>query len=404
MPQEPVRVCHLISTFRPIVGGAQRATEGVCRELAGLGVDALVLTRHFPGLPRHETVAGVHIRRAGLPLRGKAGALAFGIHALVLLATRLRAYRIVHVQNIDAPLLAGMLAATVLRRRVVATIHGEAKLVDQRKLRLGRVRLWLMRRYVHRFTALTAPMQEELERDGVPPARIRLIPNGIDLSVYRPASVDERLAARRCLRLDPDAFVCLSLGRLVPGKRVDRLLRAWALLPREGATQTLLVVGDGPERPRLEALAAELGLDDVRFEGATTAVLDYLHAADIFASASEREGLSLALLEAMAAGLAVIVTELPGNGVLVRDGMNGLVAPIDDTPALRDRLLRTIASPDWRRELGARAHRSVRDTFSLRRAAELQRQLYGELAPRTPWPGARPATRRRRDPGRNFGT
>jgi glycosyltransferase involved in cell wall biosynthesis len=380
MPSDRIRVCQIVSTFSPLVGGVQLATERLCRALRDRNVDAVVLTRCYPGLKRAERIAGIPVFRLGARSEGKLGALSFALHALWVLATRLRRYRIVHVQNIDTPLLIGFLARTLLRRRLVATIHGEAKLVFKSRTRLGRARLSLMRRLVDRFGALTEPMQRELEARGVAQERIRLIPNGIDTTRFHPPCDEERAHARARLGLPSDAVVCLSLGRLVPGKRIDLLLRAWALLPR-GTPRVLLIVGDGPERRSLEDLAARLQLQDVRFEGATTDPIPYLHAADLFVSASERECLSLALLEAMAAGVAPIVTDLPGNEVLVRHAVTGLLVPSGDPRALADGIAECLRDPALARRLGQNASAVVREGFSLDRVAQLHRDLYREMLP-----------------------
>jgi len=168
------------------------------------------------------------------------------------------------------------------------------------------------------------------------------------------------------------------VGRLVSLKRVDLLIEAWSTLDAE-SRGTLLVVGDGPERKALKTLNENLGLAGVRFEGSTEDVPTYLHAADVFILPSSEEALSCALLEAMATGLAVLVTDLPGNRAIIRHGENGLVFAQNDRQALANGL-ETLRSPSLRRELGDRAATMIRAEFSLESIADLHLDLYRELS------------------------
>src|SRR5450432_118804 len=125
--RDALRICHVISSFRPTIGGAERATETLCGELTRQGLDIIVLTRRYDrNLPQFEQIQGIPVYRLGYPGRGKWNALSFALHALWMLATRFRSYRIVHAQNIDTPLLVGFLSKVFLRRYLITTIHGEA--------------------------------------------------------------------------------------------------------------------------------------------------------------------------------------------------------------------------------------------------------------------------------------
>lgn len=374
-------ICQVISTFRPTIGGAQIATEHLCHDLDSAGVPSIVLTRCFRGLPRFEVVNGVRVHRLGMRSRGKLGAATFALHAVWLLATRLRHARIVHVQNTDAPLVAGLAARILLRRRLVATVHGESKLAAHARTAPGRLRLRLLSRFVDAHTALTPRVAHELHARGVPTRRIHSIPNAVDAARYRPPTPQERRRARERLDLPTEATIYTCIGRLVSGKRIDLILRAWHRLPPRDRPRRLLIVGDGPDRPRLERLAAELRLGDVRFEGESPDVVDHLRAADIYVSASPSEGLSLALLEAMAAGLAVVAARIPGNEAVLRHGVDGLLVPVHDVAALARALDRLGASDPLARRLRRQARERIRRQHSRQRIAKLYLQLYGTLAP-----------------------
>jgi glycosyltransferase involved in cell wall biosynthesis len=141
-----------------------------------------------------------------------------------------------------------------------------------------------------------------------------------------------------------------------------------------------LIVGGGRREPEVRKLAADLGLGEVvHFLGNRRDIPDLLHALDIFVLPSHSEGVSLALLEAMAAGLPVIVTEVGGLPEVVTDGENGLLIPVGDAEALARALRRLLAEPNWARQLGENARRRVRDHFSLDRLGRQINEIYEEL-------------------------
>ncbi len=378
-----LRVCHVISGFSPAIGGAEKATETLVQSLADQGTDVTVLTRRRPRTKGRTEVGGVPVYRAGVPWRGKLGALTFGLHGFWLLATRLRSYPILHVQNIDAPLLLGMLARILLGRRLVATIHAVECISDKKESSLGRLRLRAFCRWVDRFTAISPALVDELRSVGIEPQRIDPIPNPVDTTSITPATRAERLKNRHALGLDANGgVVFLFVGRLVALKQVDYLLEAMRVIANDSDCR-LLIVGDGPEATRLREQADALGLSaKVIFTGALQDVRPALNAADVFVLPSRQEGLSVALLEAQAAGLACAVSDLPGNRELVLDGESGLVFPVGDVPAMARAMSELERDPSLRTRLGSKARRELESNYAVdavvRRYINFYRTL-GEL-------------------------
>lgn len=237
--------------------------------------------------------------------------------------------------------------------------------------------LWMNR------LALTAPADlvvmaddgtrgdEVLARLGVPPDRVRFWINGV---------VKEDIEAARCRQEAPGDGVLrlLTASRLVEWKRVDRVLRLVAGLPKDLPPWRLHIAGDGPERPALERLAGDLGLQDrVVFEGplAHDRVLDLLVRSEGYLSLYDLSNLSNGVLEAMAAGVPVFTLDVGGTSHVVRHGDSGvLLAPGDldrEGPGL---LARWIRDASWRRALAqgaARVGRSLR-TWEERMHLEVQ--------------------------------
>jgi glycosyltransferase involved in cell wall biosynthesis len=142
----------------------------------------------------------------------------------------------------------------------------------------------------------------------------------------------------------------------------------------------LVVVGDGPEREALEQLSRSLAIDEiVDFIGIVDDVAPYLRDADVFVLPSHAEGLSNALLEAMAVGLPVIVSNVPGNVDVVEHGRTGLVFEVDNASELAASLARVLRDDDLRNLLGAGARGSVEESYSLQAVAGRYIELYDEL-------------------------
>jgi len=175
------------------------------------------------------------------------------------------------------------------------------------------------------------------------------LPGGLDLAVADSVCQRER--------------VVLAVARLVPQKGLDLLIVAFASLQeRERAGWRLELVGDGPERSALVALARRHGISDqVVFAGFQAEPLRYMQQASIFALPSRFEGMPNALLEAMASGLPSVVSDAsPGPLEMVSDGRQGLVVPSEDAKSLSEALERLIADEPLRRQLGEAAQETLR--------------------------------------------
>jgi glycosyltransferase involved in cell wall biosynthesis len=205
------------------------------------------------------------------------------------------------------------------------------------------------------------------------------IPSGVPTERLR-ASAPPRAEARVRLQLDQNAFVVMGLGRLIHIKGFDLAVRA---LPRVSAaisTTRLVLVGDGPERPALERLAASLGVADrVRMPGETTEVASHLVAADAVVVPSRNEGMGRVLVEAMALGRAVVATAVGGIPGVIADAECGRLITPEDPEALADALVELGRDAGLRRKLGE-AGRQRAEAFSTTVAHGKLLSLYAALA------------------------
>ena len=241
----------------------------------------------------------------------------------------------VHTHHIG-PLLYGGLAARLAGiRRLVHTEHDAWHLAEPRRRRLQRAALAVLR---PRLVADAQAVAVALRR-AIPEARPLVIPNGIDTSLFLPG---DRRMARRALRLPDSGRLIGSAGRLEPVKGHALLIEALAALPTD---VTLVLAGDGSQRPILEALAARLGVAErVHFLGHIDSIVTFYRALDVFCLPSVAEGLPLSVLEAQACGVAAVVTDVGG----VRDALApeiSLAVPAGDSKQLAAALATLLERP-----------------------------------------------------------
>jgi glycosyltransferase involved in cell wall biosynthesis len=241
----------------------------------------------------------------------------------------------------------------------------------------------LICRFLGLFTDLSLTVSQGvkdylIEEIGLDPVKVRVVPNGVDLARIDAARPGPEV--RRELGLPDDLPVIGLVGRLDHwGKGHKELFTAMAQL-KERRPGRALIVGGGRRMEEVRALAASLGLADrVHFLGSRPDVPDLLHAMDIFVLPSYREGVSLALLEAMAAGLPVIATAVGGTPEAVTDGVTGLLIPPRDADALAGALTRLLSDPALAKKLGGNASKAVAEKFSLERLGRQVNEIYGEL-------------------------
>jgi glycosyltransferase involved in cell wall biosynthesis len=225
-----------------------------------------------------------------------------------------------------------------------------------------------------------AVRKSQAERLGWASSRFTVVPNGISAV---PIELD-REAARTRLGWSGDDRVALTVASLTPAKAQVVLIEAFAEVARSIPTARLMIAGDGPLRPDLERQIRELSLGDrIALLGVRNDVPILLAAADAFVLSSNREGLSMSLLEAMRAGKPAAVTDVGGNGESVAQGVTGLVVPPANAAALAEALVTLLSDPVKAAQWGAAARRRWEQTYTADHMARSTEQLYrSELARR----------------------
>jgi len=223
-----------------------------------------------------------------------------------------------------------------------------------------------------------------IEIEGVDPAKIVLVPNAI--SAPAPDDDDDGGGDVRAeLGLEPDDPVVGTVCVLRPQKALDVLLRAAQLLRAEFPRLRLVIAGNGPERERLEAMTAEIGLDgSVDFLGQRNDVPALLSAFDVAVSSSDFEGTPLAVMEYMAAAKPIVATRVGGVPELIDHGVNGLLVEPRDPAALAASIAQLLRDRDYGETLGARARERQRKEFDIEAAVRRIERLYEDLYAASP--------------------
>ncbi len=258
--------------------------------------------------------------------------------------------------------------------------------------------LWLDRRLVGRTDAMLANSESVAEfyaTQGMPRSLITVIPNAV---VEPPPPVVTREQFLAACGFPADTKLIGVIGRLAKQKRVDDLLWGMQVLRQADPTTRLVIIGDGPEREALRQHARDVEVDRfVTFLGHRDDASSLLHHLDVFWLGSSFEGMSNSLMEAMAAGIPVIATDIPPNRELIRHGEEGYLANVGDGVAFAQYSVRLLTDPDLRSRMTQAARERMRREFSVERMiarhCEVYERLVGDRTSNRPAPsrGTEPA-------------
>jgi sugar transferase (PEP-CTERM/EpsH1 system associated) len=379
-----LRVLHVISYM-----GRGGAEMGILKLIAGLGEgfdQRICTTRGFDANFVQTHFSAQKMYAAGNPdLK-----LQFPLFRLIRIMREYRPH-IVHTRNwgaIEAVAAAKLAGVPV----VVHSEHGyEVDMFAGLPLRRR-----LFRRAAYAMAdaifAVTRELRDFHARQAwIQPQRMGVMYNGVDTQRFAPSS-ESRLAMRKELGLPEGSFVVGAVGRLVPIKDHETLLKAAALLCKNGVDVRVLLVGSGPERQRLQVLSTNSLEGRVCFVGDSSRVPELLNAMDVFVLPSLNEGMSNTLLEAMACGLPALATNVGGNPEIVENNLNGCLFTPGDTAWLAEKLQLLARDPEVVHQLGTAARNHAIESFSLSRMLDTYRCFYLDLAARRQVAAARTDT------------
>jgi glycosyltransferase involved in cell wall biosynthesis len=387
---KPLRLVLVTRRFWPQVGGAAASLASLAAGLRAAGAQVTIITtRSRPEWPERMEHHGVPVIRLPSIASGRFGPWRHAWKVWRWLSKARQQFDLVCVSGLKheafASLIAGDGRFPVVLRPEGAGMSGDVHW--QLDAFLGE----RIKRHCLRASALMAPnpaVHRELIAAGYPRDRCHYFPCGVPLPP--PNTPAARQAARKvlgrthpALALSADDPLALFAGRLHSSKGLDTLISGWETVAARRPTARLWIAGEGPEHDRLAALVQWRGLAaSVVLTGAFDRIEDLLAAANLFVAPAVEEGTSLAVLEAMAAGLAVVATNIPGHCAFIDDQTHGRLVPPDDQGALAEAVLQLLDRPDVSQTYGAAARQRVGREFTLDRMVREHLTLFAALVAR----------------------
>lgn len=366
-------LAYVVNSLQP--GGTEKLVIEMSRAFAG-EFCVRVFCLDEPGLWADD------LRRSGIPVVCLWRQSGLDLSICRKLARELRrcGAQIVHAHQCTPWFYTALSRLLNPHPRLLLEEHGRLFPEVDRPLRRLVNRL-LIRRLTHRFVAVSKDVRRRLQQyEGLRGMRIEVIYNGV--TAETPLNPGQRSALRADLGFDADAFVIGTVGRFDSIKNLPMLVRSLAAARTHAGRIRALLVGDGPELPAIRALIEDLGLtQSVRLTGFRSDARTLLQCMDLFVLSSLSEGTSMALLEAMAAGVPAAVTAVGGNAEVVRSGETGWLVPSGDVAALSAVIVEAAKSFELCSRLGAAARGRVEDVFAIEKMIASYRELYGSLLP-----------------------
>ena len=377
---ETPAILFVIRYFHPFIGGLEKKTLNLASALTERNERIEIITsRFYSAWPARDLVKNVPVYRLPSPRIKILGALVFLASLCWYLYKQRARIKIIHTFQIGYSSAAAILMGKLLSKPTILSLSGggiDGDIMRHKRSPWGQVFLFFCR-FTSRIVILNSTMYQELESISYAGTAIVKIPNGVDLTQYREA--DNRQFWKTKIGAGTEKVI-LYTGRLAPEKGVTFLLSAFALL-RISQPVKLYILGTGPQLPALKKFLEQQQLQNiVSILPPMDDILPFLHAADIFVMPSRSEGLSNAVLEAMACGLPVIATRVEGNIDLVEDGINGLLITSGDESQLVHALTLLLTSPEKAAALGHKARQTVCSNYDLQGIVGKYSALYKSLS------------------------
>lgn len=382
MQREPARVLQVVATL--IVGGAELLVQTIAAALDRRCFQVYVVALS----DRQGSPLKAEFERLGVPVRVLGARKMYDPRLALSLARLIRDWRIelvhTHLMNPD---IVGRAVGRALGLPVISTMHNIPESYEADAF----YRYWLQRATQRTLATRLIAVSEHIRagyiaRWRIAPEKIVTITNAVPLAPFLAVAPG---APARPAGAGP---LITNVGRLTAQKGQRQLLDAARLVLQRRPDARFQIVGAGELEPELRRHAAALGIAErVAFAGVRYDIPAVLGESDIFVLSSLWEGLPISAIEAMAAARPVVLTNVGGVRDMVRHGVDGLLVPPADPPALAGALLALLGDPDRRARLGAAARARAEREFGLEPFIQRHEQLYRELLPRLSAPGGSPS-------------
>ena len=355
-------VLMVIPSFFPVVGGAERQLMGLATSLSKKEIEVEIVTRKLSNLKSKERIDNYKVHRLSTMIPK----LSFLVSLFFFILNNRHKYHLIHVHTLNSPAIVATIAGKILKIPVILKVTRSGKGTQLSRYRnsvFGRLAFSVLSG--NSFIAITDEVNKELQSFGIDNEKIKHIPNG----VYIPQKVTT----------NNQSLKVTYIGRLIKRKRVDMLLEAIANI-KDHRDFHLTIAGGGTEELNLRSLAKELNIkDSCSFEGELPHkdVSELLDQSDIFVLPSDSEGMSNALLEAMASNNAVIVSDITANRQLINDKQNGLL--FSNLKDLEKALSLILSDNRIRINLATQARITIEEGYSFEAITNIYINLYEDM-------------------------
>ncbi len=374
--EKSCRILFVIRYFHPFIGGMENKALNIAACLKKRGVDVHVVTSRFErDWKKDEFLKGVSVSRLPSPRIKIVGALIFLFNLCIYLFKNRKSFDTVHAFQIGYSSAVAIFISKLIKKPAVLSLAASGNGGDiKRHLKTpwGIVFI-LLCRLASKMVILNREMEKELRIIQYNVKNIVHIPNGVDTKIFYP---DKRHKGQ-----EKKFQHIIFTGRLTQQKGLETLIYAFTDINKKFDIK-LSILGMGLQYKKLNKMVNKLGLSgSIAFLGLKKNVLEYLHKTDIFVLPSHYEGMSNSLLEAMACGLPVIASDIPGNNDIIRDRYNGILFEDENKDALADAFTYLLHHPEKAKDIGLKARQSVIEYYSIEKIAEKHACLYQQFFP-----------------------
>jgi len=370
----------LLLTTHINVGGVGFYTVNLAKYLRKMGHNPVVVSS---GGDLEELLQKADVKHIKMDLKTKAEfgfKVAKAIHPLTRLVKK-EGFDVIHAQTRVAQ-VAGGIVSKITHVPIVSTGHGFFK--HERLFRK------LFPFWGDKVIAISESVREHLINDfHIEKERVTVVYNGIELDRFlkKNGEIDQNM--RDKMSLNRDLTIVGAIGRLSSVKGYIYLVKAFKKVAKENENVRLLIVGEGGEKPKLEKEVKEANLENkVIFESKKMATEDYLSVMDIFCQPSIKEGLGLALIEAMASGRACIASNVGGIPEIIDHEVDGILVPPQKPEALADAIIRIASNAELKQTFSTRAQQKAQNKFSIEDNARKTAEVY-KKAEQKVWEGGK---------------
>ena len=379
-----MKILMVTEIYLPIWGGAENQLRQLIPHLVERGCQVSIVTRRWHGdWPTEDVIDAVKVSRLGIPGRSVFATIMFTLSLLKFVVSKREQIDIIHSHGAVNMGAICSVMALMSGKRNVAKIATAGKIGPHSKGFVGAIILGLFKKS-GAIISMTNEIDHELYGIGAKTEKIHRITNGVDVQRFHPGDSEEKQLWRQQHDLEKDAVIVLFSSRLVYRKGLDVLLEAWPAVVSVHSRAHLVIVGSGEDQSdsteqEMRALVRDRKIPHVLFYGAVEQPESLLKVADVFVFPSRKEGFPNALMEAMAAGLPVLASDIGGVRPLIENGKTGFIFSCGNSAELGEKLTDVLGQLEKCRCVGTRARERMVKYHSFGETAEKYVSLYRSL-------------------------